>query len=212
VATASHPGAEFRVEDELPSNLAQGVFVPGKRYPACIRFSNGDANVQHPDGEGDVRAMAIKLLDVPGDKILEEQKSAPTQDFILVNSPVFFTDDPSDYLKLVERNASPNPMVKASELLAIGFKGGVAHRESVWDSLLVGRALPARRRALQAGGQILRDALLSRELAAIQGIGVTKCCLDRRPARVFIGSGFSNNAFSRSLVGRQSIRQLPACS
>jgi hypothetical protein len=116
-------GAEFRVEDELPANFAQGVFVPGKRYPAWIRFSNGDANVQRPDGEGDVRAMAIKLLDVPGDKILEEQKSAPTQDFILVNSPVFFTDDPSDYLKLVERNASPNPIVKASELLAIGFKG-----------------------------------------------------------------------------------------
>lgn len=117
--------AEFRVEDELPSNLAQGVFVPGKGYPAWIRFSNGNSNLKRSDAKGDVRAMAIKLFDVPGEKILEGDKSASTQDFILLNSPVFFTNDPSSYLNLVERAASTNLFVKASALLAVGLKGSI---------------------------------------------------------------------------------------
>jgi catalase len=51
--------AEFRIEDILPPNLAQGVFVPGKRDPAWIRFSNGDANAHRAGAKGDVRGMAI---------------------------------------------------------------------------------------------------------------------------------------------------------
>jgi hypothetical protein len=114
--------AEFRVEDILPTHLAQGIFVPGKRYPAWIRFSNGDANPHRSDAKGDARAMAIKLLDVPGEKILEEDRHAPTQDFIMMNHPVFLTDHPERYLKAVERSNSSNPLVKLSTVLALGRK------------------------------------------------------------------------------------------
>jgi hypothetical protein len=115
--------AEFRVEDILPPNLAQGVFVPGKRYPAWIRFSNGDADAHRSDAKGDIRAMAIKLFDVPGEKILEEDRFAPTQDFIMINDPVFLTDHAERYLKAVERSNSSNPLVKLSAVLALGLKG-----------------------------------------------------------------------------------------
>jgi len=94
--------AEFRVEDILPPNLAQGIFVPGKRYPAWIRFSNGRLRtLTVPTAKGDARAMAIKIFDVPGEKILEEDRHALTQDFIMINHPVFLTDHPGRYLKLV---------------------------------------------------------------------------------------------------------------
>jgi hypothetical protein len=44
--------------------------------------------------------MAIKLLDVPGDKILPEEHDAQTQDFIMITYPVFFIDDSARYLAL----------------------------------------------------------------------------------------------------------------
>jgi hypothetical protein len=53
--------AEFRVEDDLPQYLAQGVFTPGRTYPAYIRFSNGDPDPNRDDAKGDARGMAIKL-------------------------------------------------------------------------------------------------------------------------------------------------------
>ena len=121
--------AEFRVEDILPPNLAQGIFVPGTRYPAWIRFSNGDANPHRSDGKGDARAMAIKIFDVSGEKILEEDRHALTQDFIMINHPVFLTDHPGRYLKLVECSHSTNPLVKMLGLVELGAKGALTALE-----------------------------------------------------------------------------------
>jgi Catalase len=92
--------AEFQVEAELQPDLAQGVFVPGRRYKAWIRFSNGNEDATTPDAKGDARGMAIKLLEVPGDKILPEERDAQTHDFIMINNPVFFIDDAASYLAL----------------------------------------------------------------------------------------------------------------
>src|SRR5580658_7062484 len=134
--------AEFRVEDVLPPHLAQGVFVPGKRYPAWIRFSNADADAHRSDAKGDVRGMAIKLLEVPGEKILEDDRFAPTQDFMMINDPVFLTDQAENYLKLVERINSSNPLVKLSAGLALGFKG--AERALAAQSLRIANPLATR--------------------------------------------------------------------
>ena len=101
--------ATFKVNDRLPPELAQGVFVPGKTYQAVIRFSNGNADPMRPDVKKDARGMAIKLLGVPGDKILPDERDAPTQDFVMINHPVFFLDDPDRYHKMQELlNRNPN--------------------------------------------------------------------------------------------------------
>src|SRR5579883_1590344 len=76
--------AEFIVEDNLPENIRVGVFKEPKTYKAWIRFSSRQ---EQDDSKGDAQAMAIKLLGVKGEKILE--KDAETQDFIMVNHPVF---------------------------------------------------------------------------------------------------------------------------
>jgi hypothetical protein len=86
--------AIFRVDAELPQHLYQGVFVPGSEYKAWIRFSNGNSEPR-PPWFFDARGMAIKLLGVPGIKLLDDEKY--TQDFILISHPVFFVDDLKRY-------------------------------------------------------------------------------------------------------------------
>ena len=59
-----------------------------------IRFSNARVeDDQHPDGLG----MAIKLMDVPGPKLLEAEGQEQTHDFILLDSPVFFIKNAIEY-------------------------------------------------------------------------------------------------------------------
>ena len=115
--------AEFRVEQSLPQHLAQGVFRPGATYRAWIRFSNGNRDMKRPDTKGDARAMAIKLLDVPGEKILPAERDASTQDFVLLNSPVFMAQDAQGYLSFLERQNSTNPITVFFAPLALGIKG-----------------------------------------------------------------------------------------
>jgi len=90
--------AEFIVED-VPENLRSGVFKEPRSYNAWIRFSNGSANIQ-PDAKGDVRGMAIKLLGITGEKLLEDERDAETQDFILINHPSLFLQDAQDTLAI----------------------------------------------------------------------------------------------------------------
>ena len=115
--------ADFQVEKDLPPHLAQGVFVPGRNYPALIRFSNGVADPMRPDAKRDARGMAIKLLTVLGDKILPEERDAETQDFIMINHPTFFVDDAARYLAL-HHVASTNKVVRmVRSAWLLGWKG-----------------------------------------------------------------------------------------
>ncbi len=68
--------------------------------------------------------MAIKLLNVQGDKILDEERDAQTLDFIMINHPVFLVDDPARYLALIHATATSNPVLKKLKVvLAIGLEG-----------------------------------------------------------------------------------------
>lgn len=115
--------ATFTVDADVPDDLSQGVFVPGRSYKSWIRFSNGNADPERPDVKGDARGMAIKLMGVPGTKLLPAESTALTQDFIMINHPVFFIDDPQDYLTLIKRGSSGNPLVKLLAPFALGLKG-----------------------------------------------------------------------------------------
>jgi hypothetical protein len=121
--------AEFWINDRLPPQFAQGIFVPGKRYKAWIRFSNGSPDAAQPDAIADARGMAIKVLDVQGETILPDDHGARTQDFIMINSPAFFIDDPANYLALIHHSGSSNPLAKVGQLLALGIKGAIIAKE-----------------------------------------------------------------------------------
>jgi len=53
------------------------------------------------DRKPDARGMAVKLMNVPGDKILDEEKHEQTQDFLMINHPVFFARDVLSYVSLI---------------------------------------------------------------------------------------------------------------
>jgi hypothetical protein len=84
--------AEFIIEPDLPQDLRVGILKESRTYPALIRFSNADPAVS-PDTHKDVRGMAIKLIGVEGEKLLEDERQAKTQDFITISYNVFFTKD-----------------------------------------------------------------------------------------------------------------------
>jgi catalase len=87
--------AEFTVEPNLPEDLRVGVLKePGKTFPSWIRFSNA---ADKDDTKNGLHGMAIKLMNVGGEKILANEKDEETQDFILVDHPVFFIRNAQDF-------------------------------------------------------------------------------------------------------------------
>jgi hypothetical protein len=103
--------AEFTVLEHLPKQLKVGVFASPKTFSAWIRFSSGQAQ---DDSEGDlVYGVAIKLMNVAGKKILEDEEHAKTQDFVLSTLPAFFVKDAEDYVQLLEKRKATNNEAKA---------------------------------------------------------------------------------------------------
>lgn len=91
--------AELRVLDGLPPELAKGLFARPASYPAWVRFSNGNGT-PGKDGAGDGRGMAIKVMGVTGSR-------TRTQDFLMINNPVFFIPTAADYVGF---NKADNPL------------------------------------------------------------------------------------------------------
>ena len=97
--------AELAVEPDLPDDLRVGVFVDARTYPAWIRFSNasplGRGGKYRADGRPDVRGMAVKLLGVEGEKLLEEERTATTQDFLLVSTDALVARNLEDFVRVL---------------------------------------------------------------------------------------------------------------
>lgn len=117
--------AEFTVVDGLAPRFAKGLFVPGARYATWIRFSNGNGDPARTDARGDSHGMAIKLLGVPGKKVLESEENDTTHDFLLIDHPVFVIDDPARYLTLIRRTNSPRLLDKMLAPFAMGIRGAL---------------------------------------------------------------------------------------
>lgn len=89
--------AEVTVSADIDSSLQRGVLSePGKTWQAWMRLSNGNAYPQF-DRARDARGMAIKLLDVPGEKLSKSPQHATEQDFVMFNHPAFFVRDVAEY-------------------------------------------------------------------------------------------------------------------
>ncbi len=90
--------ADFAVQDGLSPALKQGLFAVPETYPAVIRFSNGSPEVKD-DHDGDGRGFAIKILNVEGERLeTDAGEERRTQDFLMINHPVFFVRNAADYV------------------------------------------------------------------------------------------------------------------
>lgn len=98
--------AAFIIEKELPDNLKIGLFKEESTFPAWIRFSNGDT---HPkkDWEKDIRGFAIKIMNVPGDKLVESKPGGGNHDFILMNTKNFVSKKVKNFYKILKVVTTP---------------------------------------------------------------------------------------------------------
>lgn len=102
--------ADFTVNPDIPEKYRVGFLSkPGQSYKAWVRFSNATGIVT-PDvtGKGAVsRGMAIKLMGVEGAALLDEP-GGRTQDFLLINQPMFAFPDVSEYLEATKIQLANN--------------------------------------------------------------------------------------------------------
>ncbi len=101
--------AEFSVLPDLANELRVGIFKTAATYPAWIRFSNANTIVQ-PDKKKDIRGCAIKLMNVPGEKLLNDQRFEQTQDFLLMSSETFFSKNIEQFRRTLKAATAKNKL------------------------------------------------------------------------------------------------------
>lgn len=105
--------ATMTVSDTLPAMLAQGAFAKPGKYSVAMRFSTVpgdllDDNVSTP------RGLAIKIVGVEGERIAGTE-GHKTQDFLMVNGPVFGSPTAKKFLanlKLLAATTDKAPGLK----------------------------------------------------------------------------------------------------
>jgi len=83
--------ATVTVREDLPDHLRHGIFATQRSYPAYIRYSGPGPDVPSDIRDAGFSSMAIKIMDVPGEKLMDDEKF--TQDFPAICTPTFVTPD-----------------------------------------------------------------------------------------------------------------------
>lgn len=78
---------ELIVPDDLPPELAQGIFAKPGRWPLAMRLSTVPGDILD-DSVSTPRGMAVKVIGVEGERLPGGEHDV-TQDFVLVNGPAF---------------------------------------------------------------------------------------------------------------------------
>jgi hypothetical protein len=109
--------AELIVEPGLPPEMRHGVLREPRSWPCWVRYSNSHQRASK-DINRDIRGMALKLMNVPGEKLLPQEKHATTQDFLCLSADVFLTRNSKEFLDF---------MVAFNTNLWTGFVYSITH-------------------------------------------------------------------------------------
>lgn len=82
---------EFIVHDNLPAELRHGIYARPQTFRAWVRFSGPGPYITPDIDDVGFMSISIKLMGVPGPKLMEEEKF--TQDMFAVSTPTFVTPD-----------------------------------------------------------------------------------------------------------------------
>jgi hypothetical protein len=127
-----HVGAVGELVVKAPETARSGVFaMSGKSWPVYVRFSNGTGHEQ-ADKRPDVRGFALKLVGVPGQKLIKGLESELTQDFLFIDKQVIPFRTPDEFMLFV-RAAKDGP-AKLLPRLTSSFGFGRA-LGIIWGSL-----------------------------------------------------------------------------
>jgi hypothetical protein len=82
---------EFIVHDNLPAQFRHGIYAQPQTFRAWVRFSGPGPYITPDIDDVGFMSISIKLLGVPGPKLMDEEKS--TLDMFGVSTPTFVTPD-----------------------------------------------------------------------------------------------------------------------
>ncbi|MCB4234996.1 hypothetical protein LDL59_07545 [Kaistella anthropi] len=82
--------AEVEILDNLPEELAQGIYAKPGKHQAVVRFSNGSSRVLPDKLSGNAQGFALKIFGIDGKKLSPGEEDSMNVDFNLINNPVFF--------------------------------------------------------------------------------------------------------------------------
>jgi hypothetical protein len=82
---------ELTVRDDLPEHLRRGLFAEPRTYPAWARFSGPGPYITPDIDDVGFMSMSIKLMGVPGPKLLDDERF--TQDLFGTSVPTFVSPD-----------------------------------------------------------------------------------------------------------------------
>ena len=139
--------ASVEIENGLAPEYAQGIYAIPATYEAVIRFSNGLGHLGPDATLGPIFGAGLKLLDVPGHSILENDARSSNFDYAMINAPVFFANTAKDYV-VIERlfDALPgvllDPRTAKTWLHDFVTSGGTLPPDKwLWDELFAFMAL-----------------------------------------------------------------------
>lgn len=119
----------LRVLEGLPEELRQGIFANPDQWPAVIRLSTIPGDVLD-DSVSTPRGFALKIVGAPGDR-LPGSEGDVTQDFVMVNGPVFAAPGPKKFLgslKLLASTTDRAPGLKKA--ISAVFRGAESTLEA----------------------------------------------------------------------------------
>lgn len=109
-----------------------GIFADGAGpWPVWIRFSNA-VGWRQDDDQRDARGMAVKVMGVPGPKLVDDETQ--TQDFLMTNSPTPVGRDATEFMQFAHANSK-------SQLRSVMFASG--HPRTAAPALLKTSPIPS---------------------------------------------------------------------
>ncbi|HET9257377.1 MAG TPA: catalase family protein, partial [Pseudonocardiaceae bacterium] len=135
--------AEVEILADVPAAYAQGIYAKPGRHGALIRFSSTSGHLGADAQLGPGLGFAIKIFDVEGLKLVEDEQGSNTFDLVLKNNPIFICNTAKHYLFIEEiANNLHDYLARGKagfhELLTdfLTGKGTLKQPDWAWDELL----------------------------------------------------------------------------
>src|SRR3954469_16177932 len=133
--------AEVEMLADAPAEYAQGIYAEPGRHGALIRFSSTSGHLGTDAQLGSGLGFAIKIFDVDGVALIEDEPDAGTFDLVLKNNPIFVASTAKHYLFIQEivndRQYLARGKAGFHELLAdfLTGRGTLEQPDWAWDEL-----------------------------------------------------------------------------
>jgi hypothetical protein len=114
------------IPNDLPTELAQGLFAESRSHPVAIRFAQGPGETLG-DRVSTHRGMAIKVFGATGDKL--EGHAAEVQDFVLASGTTFPSGTAQGFLR-------DGAVIGKAAALPEGIKSAVSSAARSFDRAL----------------------------------------------------------------------------